>query len=174
MKIYTKTGDEGQTHRADGRRVSKTDPLMDAVGTVDELNSHLGLCVLSASVAEALRPVQSELLTLGSTLATGGARPVDQLVPAVERMERQIDDVWSKMPPLTHFILPGGCEAAGRLHVARTVCRRAERSVVALKEAGGYVPAEGVRYLNRLSDLLFALARWANNQAGAKEDIWQP
>ena len=180
MKLYTGGGDDGFTVRADGRRVAKCDPQCDAVGTIDELSAHVGLCLSAAGAAgqgeigEALAGVQAELLTIGAAVAAGAAAKGGIENTAVTRLERSIDRFWDRLPPLEHFILPGGCEAACRLHVARTVCRRAERGVAALVQGGTAVPASVLRYLNRLSDLLFALARAANAAAGTEEQIWQP
>jgi cob(I)alamin adenosyltransferase len=178
MKIYTKTGDDGTTSLFSGGRVSKTHLRVEAYGTVDELNSVLG-------VARAAHPhpktdawliqVQRHLFHLGADLAT----PLDSKSDWVVRMdaekirwlENAIDEMTAELPPLTNFILPGGSPAAAQLHVARTVCRRAERVAVALQEhepLGEYV----LHYLNRLSDFLFTLARWENMQAGIPEDKW--
>jgi len=178
MKIYTKAGDDGFTHRADGRRVRKCDALIEAVGAVDELHAHIGLCEQAASggaVAEALSAVQEELFAVSALLAqaSSGGKPVVALAPAaVERMEAAIDEIWSELGELKHFILPGGCELACRLHVARTVCRRAERAVAAAVERETRIPKIVFVYLNRLSDLLFALARKANQDAGVEDRTW--
>jgi cob(I)alamin adenosyltransferase len=178
-KVYIKVGDEGFTFRPGGQRVPKSDPAVEAVGTIDELNAHLGLCLAGAGelapVREAIAPVQSGLLTVGALLAAAGTqeRPSVNLdETAVAGMERQIDRMTAKLPELTHFILPAGCELACRLHVARTVCRRAERRAVALAEAGAPVPPEVLRYLNRLSDLLFTAARCADQAAGQADVVW--
>jgi cob(I)alamin adenosyltransferase len=184
MAIYTKTGDDGFTQWPGGRRFRKNEPPLEALGCLDELNAHLGWCLQAAArtdaaqreIADALAPLQSELLTIGATLVAQGAedRPASRLgESAVTRMEKQIDSAWAKTGELTHFILPGGCELACRLHVARTVCRRAERAMVALAEKGAPPPAPVLGYLNRLSDLLFALARLANRNAGVSETTWQ-
>jgi cob(I)alamin adenosyltransferase len=178
MKIYTRTGDDGTTSLFSGGRVSKTNLRVEAYGTVDELNSILGL-------ARALKPhpgtdsllnaVQNQLFHLGADLAT----PLDAAASWVVRMdaetvawlENRIDDLTVALPPLKNFILPGGTPAAAQIHVARTVCRRAERIAVALQELeplGEHV----IHYLNRLSDFLFTLARWENLQAGIPEDKW--
>ncbi len=177
MAIYTKVGDQGMTRFPDGQMLSKTDPRVGALGAIDELNSHLGLCLQAArtaaleDVVQALEPLQGELMALGAKLV-GAAPPQAPGDASVTRMERQIDAIWAKVGPLTHFVLPGGAEAACRLHVARTVCRRAERAFVAA--AGEQAPAGALplRYLNRLSDLLFTLARLANHLAGEKEILW--
>ena len=181
MTIYTRKGDKGFTHRPDGQAVRKSEAFCQALGTIDELNSVVGWCIQSAAqagaedVRAALQDVQRELMASGALLAAAGttARPNVALDPAsVDRMEHQIDAAWARAGDLTHFILPGGCELACRLHVARTVCRRAERCVVAAVDSG--VPSDPLvlRHLNRLSDLLFALARLANHLAGQDEQLW--
>ena len=181
MKVHTKAGDEGFTFRPGKQRVRKIDICVEAVGDIDELNAHLGLCLQgtrgaeAAEVREALEPVQRELLTIGALLAAAGtdSRPNVALDEStVQGMEQQIDRLTTRLPELTHFILPGGCELACRLHVARTVCRRAERRVVALADAQTPVPPIIVRYLNRLSDLLFMVARLANHIAGVSDAGW--
>ena len=179
MQLYTKDGDDGLTRRGDGQRIGKDSPCIEAVGASDELNVQIGLCFRAAEqagqveIAEVLAPLQAELFGLGALLSTAEAdvKPSD---PAVERMERQIDAMCAKLPKLASFILPGGCELACRLHVARAVCRRAERRVVALAQAGTKLPPVVLRYLNRLGDLLFAAARMANHNAGVEETVWKP
>jgi len=178
MKIYTRTGDNGSTQRPGGQRARKADPLIAAVGEIDELNSHVGLCLQACGqqrqIAEALKAVQPDLLAAGAIVASGeaeGKGPPDDA--AVKRMERHIDAMTDKLPELKNFIIPGGCELACRLHVARAVCRRAERAVVAAADAGAQVPPVVLRYLNRLSDLLFVLARAANAAAGTEDAIWE-
>lgn len=180
MHPYTKTGDEGFTLRPGERRVRKSDPLVEANGALDELNAVIGLCLRQAradgdgNVRDALVSLQAELLTAGAILAAIGADPPPVALPedAVRRMEGRIDQAWAKLPKLTVFLLPGGSELACRLHLARTVCRRAERAVVAAADADADVPALLLRYLNRMSDLLFALARLANFAAGVEEERW--
>jgi len=183
MTIYTRTGDEGYTDRPDGRRVGKHDPLVEAAGAVDELNSVIGWALRSAEdsghaqVCLAIGPVQAELLAAGAILAaagTGLAVRVELGDSLVTRMEGQIDRAMGSLPELEHFVLPGGCETACRLHVARTVCRRAERAVVLAAGVEPAVPRIVLRYLNRLGDLLFALARSANADAGRTNDVWKP
>jgi len=182
-RIYTRTGDDGTTSLFGGERVKKGNPRIDAYGTVDEANSVVGLArahLEGEPGAERLDPVlgdvQEELFIVGADLAT----PVDAkpMVPRikdrhVERVEERIDDFDADLKPLKKFILPGGAPAGATLHSARTVCRRAERLAV---QAGSATPIndETVVYLNRLSDLLFVLARWANKQAGVREDTWTP
>jgi len=178
MKIYTQTGDEGFTMRPDRQRVRKNHAAIEAVGSIDELNAHLGRCLAAVKdeqIRRALAPLPDELLCIGSLIAASGSDSKPNMgldASAVERMEKQIDEATGKLPPLEHFILPGGCELACLLHIARTVCRRAERRVVAAPDAGLRLPDEALRYLNRLSDLLFVLARLANRLAGLDDEIW--
>lgn len=178
MKIYTRTGDAGQTGLFDGTRVSKDHLRIETYGTVDELNSHLGLVLVDCpeAVGGVLRRVQRDLFTLGADLATPvGGKNADRTprigAGHIAYVEREIDAATGQLPPLRKFILPGGTVAAARLHVARTVCRRAERLLVTL---GGQeaVVAEGLVYLNRLSDLLFTLARLANHLQGTPDVEW--
>lgn len=179
MKIYTKTGDRGETGLFGGARVSKASLRVSAYGDVDELNSVLG--VLRAHTRDAerlsqLQRIQSDLFTLGAELAKNPHKDVElgmALVsePDIERLERGIDALDAVLSPLKTFILPGGSMAAAFLHVARTVCRRAERAVVLLAQSEP-VRAEVIRYLNRLSDLLFTLARAENQQAGVADVPW--
>lgn len=178
MKIYTKTGDGGETGLFGGGRVSKDHPRVDAYGAVDELNAALGVAasvVEDGDLRQALETVQSELFVLGADLATPDGVQSSAVVRLedhhVAALEHQIDTWEESLPPLTSFILPGGTEAAARLHLARTICRRAERRVIALghQEHMGDLP---VRYLNRLSDWLFVLARTANARAGVPDRPW--
>jgi len=187
MKIYTKTGDRGETGLFGGGRVRKDHARVEAYGDVDELNSVLGLAVarLQAAgeeeVARRLRAIQADLFTLGANLATpapeNGGRESSYIpalpVERVEEMERWIDAAETEVEPLRSFILPGGAESAALLHLARTVCRRAERRTVSLAHEARV--GEGVIvYLNRLSDLLFTLARLANRRAGVEDVPWVP
>ena len=172
-KIYTRHGDAGSTRRRDGREVRKHDGLLAAIGTLDELSSSIGLCLAAAGdgeqIAATLATVQQELFAACAMIGAGGAgSPGDvALGPAsVDGLERAIDAASKQLPKLTGFIVPGGCELAARLHVARTVCRRAERRVVAAADEGAAVPPVVLQYLNRLSDWLFTLARLANKLAG--------
>jgi cob(I)alamin adenosyltransferase len=182
MKIYTKTGDEGFTMLPGGRRLRKSEPVIEMLGNIDELDAHIGVCIemaraSSGLVAEVLAPVQPELLVLGSMLAAcaGGVGPKVRLdEDKVARLERQIDDASSRLPELKHFIHPGGSPLSCQLHVARTVARRAERRVVSLLDSGLAAPAVAVVYLNRLSDLLFVLARLANYESRGEEVVWDP
>jgi cob(I)alamin adenosyltransferase len=170
-RIYTRGGDRGETSLGDGSRVPKTDPRVEAVGQVDELNSLLGWALAAEGAPELLVRVQNELFDLGADLATpdAGSRPrlrVSQ--EQVERLESECDVANAGLEPLKSFVLPGGSELAARLYVARAVSRRAERAVLRVE---GVSPLVGV-YLNRLSDLLFILARAAN--AGGEETLWRP
>jgi cob(I)alamin adenosyltransferase len=180
MKIYTKTGDSGETGLYGGPRVRKDAPRIEAYGTVDELNSVLGMVraeQLAQDLDELLAGIQNELFSLGAELAT--PEPADHgtaLIgpPRIAALEAAIDEFEGRQTPLRQFILPGGTAAAAALHLARTVCRRAERGVVTL--AG--LPNEKVSphlvvYLNRLSDLLFVLAREANRSAGKTDVAWE-
>jgi len=177
LRIYTRTGDDGTTGLIGGQRVGKDDPRVAAYGTVDELNALLGSARAEqppAEVEAVLAAIQDQLFVLGSDLAT----PVDQAVRTapiaaaqVEALEREIDRFEAELPRLTSFILPGGTRLAATLHQARAICRRAEREVVALSRRQELRGAALV-YLNRLSDLLFVLARFANHRAGATEVRW--
>jgi cob(I)alamin adenosyltransferase len=177
-RIYTRAGDAGETSLGDGSRVPKTDPRIEAYGTVDELNSFLGLA-LAGGLSEEFRPwleqVQNDLFDLGADLSVPLADDRRERLrvtkPQVERLEELCDLVNARLEPLRSFVLPGGTEAASRLHVARAVCRRAERRAAALAQAEDVNPA-ALAYLNRLSDLLFVLARAAN--AGSQEPLWRP
>ena len=187
MKIYTRTGDRGETALFGGQRVRKDNVRVDAYGEVDELNSVLGLAGLhveqagDAELARHLRDIQADLFTMGANLATpapeDGGRPnahVPVLNPArVAEMERWIDAADAELEPLKNFVLPGGTESAAMLHLARTVCRRAERRVVTLSYEA-HIEQDVIVYLNRLSDLLFTLARLANRRAGAQDVPWEP
>jgi cob(I)alamin adenosyltransferase len=178
-RIYTRGGDQGQTSLGDGRRVPKTDLRIEACGTVDELNAAIGL-VLALGPAGALSAwlarVQNELFDLGADLSVpeGGTGERLRVSPdQVAWLESRCDEANAPLEPLSSFVLPGGSERSARLHNARTVCRRAERRVVALAEREP-VNASALAYLNRLSDLLFILARAANASAGVDEPLWVP
>jgi len=179
MKIYTRSGDEGQTSLFAGGRISKSHLRLQAYGTVDELNAVLGLAAsagVGGSVAGPLERVQGELFVLGADLATPlDAQPkwlVRVSAEMTARLEQEIDVWQAALPELHNFILPGGAMGGAFLHQARTVCRRAERWLVALQEHEAINP-EALRYLNRLSDWLFVAARAANQEAGQLERIWQ-
>jgi cob(I)alamin adenosyltransferase len=177
-RIYTRGGDAGETSLGDGTRVPKTDPRIQAGGAVDELNAAIGLALaaeLPAELRTVLQRIQNELFDLGADLSvpvgkTGrlriGQAPIDAL-------EHACDDWNRDLTPLRSFVLPGGTEAAARLHLARTLCRRAEREAAAADREAGLSPGALV-YLNRLSDLLFIAARVANAAAGAVEPLWKP
>lgn len=182
-RIYTRTGDEGETGLFGGGRVPKSDTRVRAYGEVDELNAAMGWVLTRVDTGEdelrdRLRAIQADLFAIGAHLATPpGARSRDHLPPLPEErpaeFERWIDAAEDELEPLKSFVLPGGTEAGAALHLARTVCRRAERAVVAL--AGEEeVPAGVLVYMNRLSDLLFDLARLANHRAGVAETPWRP
>jgi cob(I)alamin adenosyltransferase len=178
-RIYTRAGDAGETSLGDGSRVRKTVPRIEAYGTVDELNSLLGHALaggLPAEFEEWIGQIQNELFDLGADLSVPLEDERERLrvtTEQVERLEALCDLVNQRLDPLRSFVLPGGGEAAARLHVARAVCRRAERRVAALAETSEVNPA-ALAYLNRLSDLLFILARAANAEGGAPESLWQP
>ena len=171
-KIYTRTGDDGSTGLGDGSRVAKDSLRVEAYGTVDEANSCIGL-VLASEVPEDIRTlltsVQHQLFDLGGELCIPGHAAVDD--EDVERLEQHLDRYNDDLPPLKDFILPGGGEAAARCHVARTVVRRAERETVALSRVESVRP-QAVRYLNRLSDLLFVLSRVLARASGHGEVLW--
>jgi cob(I)alamin adenosyltransferase len=172
-KIYTRTGDDGTTGLGDGTRVAKDSARVCAYGTVDEANSAIGLLLatgLPAEMRELLTTVQHQLFDLGGELCIPGHAAIDDA--DVERLEQQLDRYNDPLPPLKDFILPGGGEAAARCHVARTVVRRAEREVVTLSHHDAVRP-QAIRYLNRLSDLLFVLARVLAREDGHGEVLWQ-
>ncbi len=178
-RIYTRTGDDGTTALGTGARVPKTSARIAAYGEVDELNSVIGVALaegLDASVDQVLRPIQNELFHLGSDLCFPEADKARVKIPQIEArhvdaLEAAMDRFSEHLAPLENFVLPGGSPGAARLHVARATCRRAERAVVALaaiEPIGAFV----VRYLNRLSDLLFVLARVENQQRGVQDVCW--
>jgi cob(I)alamin adenosyltransferase len=196
MKIYTRTGDKGQTSLFGGERVSKANERVCVYGTFDELNSTIGLCIAEARESAAdfsdeiswMLHVQRDLFALGSWLASrdasekaargeeafAGARQnrthVDE--SRVEELEKKIDEWESQLTPMKSFILPGGCVVAAQAHCARTICRRAEREAIALAEKGETVPPLVIQYMNRLADALFVFARHLNHRSGVKEDPW--
>jgi cob(I)alamin adenosyltransferase len=172
-KIYTRTGDDGTTGLGDGTRVAKDSARVDAYGTVDELNSAIGIvlaCEIPERVREVLVQVQHDLFDLGGELCIPGMAMVD--AADVERLEQVLDAFNEDLPALKDFILPGGGMAAAQCHLARTICRRAERAAVTLARHES-VRAEAVHYLNRLSDLLFVLARVLARASGHGEVLWQ-
>lgn len=181
MKHDTRTGDRGETSLLGGGCVTKNDPRIEACGQVDELNTLLGWCgcAVEAPVPAAgrLEPIQRDLFSIGSELACepGKVPPRGPLIGAeqVGRLETWLDEATRSCAPTSHFVLPGGCESAARLHMARACCRRAERAVVTLNGVAAVRP-EVMAYLNRLSDLLFAWARQANQENGVPETQWAP
>jgi cob(I)alamin adenosyltransferase len=174
-RIYTRTGDGGKTRLATGAPVSKASPRVEAYGCVDETNAVIGLARLhaDATLDPILARIQNDLFDLGADLSTPDRDGALRIIATqVERLEHEIDALNADLAPLTSFVLPGGTPAAAALHQARTVCRRAERVVVALAETET-VSAPAIKYLNRLSDLLFVAARWANDK-GAADVLWTP
>lgn len=186
MKIYTKTGDKGDTALYGGTRVSKASARVDSYGNIDELNSFIGLAkseITDEKVLAQLKKIQFDLFTVGSESAT----PADKLILAngksrlslmisdreIEELEQWMDEYETDLEPLQYFILPGGGKSATALHVCRTVCRRAERGLVLLNETEE-IRAELIKYLNRLSDYLFMLARYISKISGEQEEFWNP
>lgn len=172
-KIYTRTGDQGTTGLGDGSRVDKDDPRVEAIGTVDELNSALALVAvqpLPPAVSDILARVQNELFDLGGELSMPGYQAIG--AEQVSALEQALDTFNAGLPPLKEFILPGGGTAAAACHLARAVCRRAERRTLTLARARTVNP-QGLAYLNRLSDLLFVVARVLAREAGNGEVFWQ-
>ena len=176
-RIYTRLGDGGETHLGDMSRVPKTHPRIEAYGTVDELNAQIGLALtvegLPAEYAEWLARIQNDLFDVGADIAVPEEAEAKRerlrvLPEQTTWLEERCDEVNATLTPLRSFVLPGGTAAAAHLHVCRTVCRRAERAAIA---CGGEISAEVVRYLNRLSDLLFILSRGAND---SDEPLWEP
>ena len=180
MKIYTRTGDAGETGLFGGTRVRKSDPRVAAYGDVDELNACLGVVRaqpgLDAEVAELIAHVQKDLFAIGARLADPAERIAERVTKVavgdedIRRLEDWIDRFEAELPPLRRFILPGGSAPGALLHLSRTVCRRAERGIVGL--GGASVDAHVVMYINRLSDLLFVLARAVNHREGRHETEW--
>ena len=181
-RIYTKTGDQGETHLAGGQRVAKDSLRIACYGTVDELNAFVGMAGVSAAelvpeLATILRRVQHELFNLGSILATMPAdvHPKQARITSaeIEQLEREIDRMNADLRPLRSFVLPGGSRLNTELHACRTICRRAERAAVSLAREEE-IPPEVVRYLNRLGDAFFVWSRWANHVMGVAEVLWEP
>ncbi len=190
MKIYTRTGDKGQTSLLGGKRVSKTSDRVDTYGTVDELNSLIGVVLAhlrpsEATIKKELEVIQHDLFTIGAYLAAPGVQSTASRIPTssslrgvsknlesrVKDFEKLIDSLTKRLPELRNFILPGGGNAGSLLHLARTVCRRAERRVIALSK-NEQVDSGVIMYFNRLSDLLFTMARFVNHKEKKKETIW--
>ncbi|TRO96272.1 cob(I)yrinic acid a,c-diamide adenosyltransferase [Glycocaulis profundi] len=182
-RIYTKTGDGGRTRLGDMTETVKHDPRVEAYGTVDEANAAIGVALCALAEDDPLRPVllriQNDLFDLGADLCVPDRgkklewEPLRVVAAQTARLEREIDDLNARLEPLDSFILPGGSEAAARLHLARAIARRAERLTVALRDMGEPVSDEAIRYLNRLSDLLFVAARIANDD-GRADVKWVP
>jgi cob(I)alamin adenosyltransferase len=181
-RIYTKAGDQGQTHLAGGQRVAKDSARIECYGTVDELNAFTGMAAISAaesvpSLAPILRRVQHELFNLGSILATQpeDVHPKQARVTEVEvrQLETEIDRMNAGLAPLRSFVLPGGTRLNTELHACRTICRRAERLAVTLGR-DEQIPPETIQYLNRLSDAFFVWSRWVNHVLGVAEVLWEP
>jgi cob(I)alamin adenosyltransferase len=181
MKIYTKSGDEGETSLWGGGRVKKSHPRVSAYGTLDEANSMIGLALSFLSphekvIGDRLSRIQNELFQVGSELATSaGAKNSCPFVgaPQIEMLESEIDDMETNLEPLKNFILPSGGSAGSALHLARTIVRRSERDCVEIAQSESIRP-EVIQYLNRLSDYLFVMARWVNKQMGKSETKWIP
>ena len=181
-RIYTKAGDQGQTHLAGGQRVSKDSPRIECYGTVDELNAFTGMAAVSAAetvpgLVPILRRVQHELFNLGSILATKpeDVHPNQARITETEirQLETEIDRMNADLAPLRSFVLPGGTRLNTELHACRTICRRAERLAVSLARDEP-IPPEAVQYLNRLSDAFFVWSRWVNHTLGVAEVLWEP
>ena len=182
--VYTKTGDDGTTALADGERYSKADLAIEAIGTIDELNAQIGMTIATLSRAPGLTKtqhqltrIQSELFNLGSELALQ-ATEANPGCPCIvdndiKTLESSIDEHNQDLPALNNFILPGGSDIAARLHICRTVCRRAERRLVGLAQETTVRP-QAIQYLNRLSDWLFVMARWTQQQLKLTEKFWNP
>lgn len=179
MKIYTRTGDTGTTSLVGGTRVSKSSPRLEAYGTIDELNSHIGLLLSLPGIPDDHRPVltyiQHRLFNLGSVLATepeSKYQPQGITADDISAVEHAIDRAESLLPAKFQFILPGGLTAAAQANVARTVARRAERRMIALTHENISVAPESLRFINRISDYLFVLGRLINHLAGQQETVW--
>ena len=180
-RIYTKTGDEGVTGLGGGQRVPKDSQRVETYGTVDELNSQIGVALatgLCDRLAAELPQIQNELFDLGSDLATPAVSQARHPVPTVEprhieKLERLIDELNEVVGPLANFLLPGGSPGASHLHVARTICRRAERAATTLAREEEIGPTV-IPYLNRLSDALFVMARFENHERSVNEPLWEP
>jgi cob(I)alamin adenosyltransferase len=180
MKIYTKTGDDGTTGLIGGKRAIKCDCRIECIGRVDELNAAIGLAmtVSSKPLARQLRNVQNDLFVLGSHLAVGAGKTAASRIPPITeqmvgRLEKEIDACDARLAPLRNFILPGGSESAARLHMARAICRNAERCVVDFGQKNS-LPPLAVIYLNRLSDWLFVMARGENQRRKIADIPWRP
>lgn len=174
-KLYTRTGDQGTTGIGSGERVDKDAPRVEAIGTIDELNSAIAMVLaqkVPESVHSCLLEVQNDLFDLGGTLSNPGGEALNEKY--VQRLEDMLDEFNRQLPPLEEFILPGGGPAGSACHLARSICRRAERRVVTLSKTEDGVPAVAIAYLNRLSDLLFVAARILGRTESAGEVYWRP
>lgn len=182
QKIYTKTGDEGKTSLIGGTKVLKSNSRIEAYGTIDELNSHIGLCsdhLKIFNIENSLSEIQDRLFTIGSALACDPEKETKLLIPDLKEsdillLENSIDFMNESLAEMKFFILPGGNIAVSQLHIARCVCRRAERCVVGMQEIGLTIEPLIIKYLNRLSDYLFVLARFAAHQLKVEEIPWKP
>jgi cob(I)alamin adenosyltransferase len=182
MKIYTKTGDTGKTSLIGGTKVLKSDLRIEAYGTVDELNSYIGVVsdfCIDEHTKDILKEIQDRLFTIGSELACDPNKTTKLHIPDlhesdIELLEKEMDKMDAELPPMKNFILPGGMPAISFMHVARCVCRRAERCSVNLQEHDGAVAPLIIKYLNRLSDYLFMLSRYTGMKNNAPEIIWKP
>jgi cob(I)alamin adenosyltransferase len=175
-RIYTKKGDQGETGFADGARVPKDDPRIEAYGTVDELNAAIGSCRTKTPPKKLdrwLARIQNELFEIGADLSFPWGKEGKRIeTEKTERLEREIDEIETELAPLAHFIVPGGTELSASLQMARTICRRAERRISPLLRRRACNPEIGV-YVNRLSDWLFVMARYSNRQEGVSDIIWR-
>ena len=182
FKIYTKTGDKGSTSLIGGTKVPKSDIRIETYGTVDELNSWIGLIydqLADETIQPELREIQDRLFTIGSSLATDAEKEPKMKLPDlhagdIEFLEKKIDDMTALLPVMKSFILPGGHPTVSSIHIARCVCRRAERLAVGMQQHELFVDEKLIQYLNRLSDYLFTLARFAGQKLGAPEIAWKP
>ena len=180
-KIYTKTGDKGITSLIGGTKVAKSDLRIEAYGTVDELNSYIGLCkdLLNGVVKNVLPEIQDRLFTIGSSLACDPEKEPKMRIPDLQEaditlLEKEMDLMNDALPAMKHFILPGGHTTVSHIHIARCICRRAERCCVRLEQETKETELLIVKYLNRLSDYLFVLARYVSHSLKAEEIIWKP
>lgn len=182
FKIYTKVGDKGNTSLIGGTKVLKSNIRINSYGTVDELNAHIGLIIDSINNAHCifiLKEIQDRLFTIGSSLACDPNKDIALKIPDLKEMditilENEIDNMETELPPLKYFILPGGHPTISFIHIARCVCRRAERNCVALTENKEFVEPIVLQYLNRLSDYLFVLSRFISKQINVQEVYWKP
>jgi cob(I)alamin adenosyltransferase len=182
LRIYTKTGDTGKTSLIGGTRVSKSDLRIESYGTVDELNSHIGLLrdqLSDAKTVAVLKEIQDRLFTIGSSLACDPVKEPLMKIPDLHEedisfLEKEMDRMDESLPPMKNFVLPGGHVAVSQAHVCRCVCRRAERICVSMTDHESFVEPLVIKYLNRLSDYLFVVARYATYLFGAEEITWKP